>query len=72
MKKDIDIIDFVNEWLDINGVLKEEKDMIKFVEQLQKQISQMDYSLPENATIIGYTGKFFNVANVSMPVPNRM
>lgn len=57
MKKEIDIIDFVNEWLDTNGVLNQEQDIIKFVEQLQKQISQMDYSLPENGTIIGYTGK---------------
>lgn len=45
MKKDIDIIDFVNEWLDTNGVLKEKQDIIIFVEQLQKQISQMDYSI---------------------------
>ncbi len=39
-----------------NGVLIEEEQLAKFVGELQKQISEMDFSISDKTTIILYTG----------------
>lgn len=56
MKDSRDIIDFINDWYETNGILTTNKQIVTFVGELQKQISEMDFSLPKGTTVIGYTG----------------
>ncbi|MBQ7943876.1 MAG: hypothetical protein IJ326_07430 [Lachnospiraceae bacterium] len=51
------VIKFVNDYYSANGVLKKEEDIAKFVQELQNQIADMDFTVNEGTTVIGYTGR---------------
>lgn len=55
-----DIIEFVETWRIENGIANNlelsNDQIIKFVSELQNKIAEMDYSVPEGVTIIGYSG----------------
>ena len=55
-----DIINFVENWRSNNGladnVKLSEKQIASFVSELQHQIEQMDFSVKEGTTIVGYSG----------------
>ena len=52
-----DIIKFVNNYRINHGVLKDEKEIERFIGELQSIISEMDFTVPDDVTVIGYTGK---------------
>lgn len=55
-----DVINFVKNWRENNGLSSEiklnNKQIEKFVKELQKQISKMDFSVPAKTTVIAYSG----------------
>lgn len=56
-----EIFEFIESWrdsnhYDVDEVLSENQ-IAKFIGELHKQISMMDFSLPEETTILGYTGQ---------------
>lgn len=57
-----DIINFVNGWLESKGLPQgtslTDAHITEFIGELQEQISHMDFSVPEGATIIVYTGNY--------------
>ena len=52
-----DIIKFVNNYRINHGVLKDEKEIERFIGELQSIISEMDFTVSDDVTVIGYTGK---------------
>ena len=55
-----DIIECVKNWQNNNGISEEVKlndqQIGKFISELQKKISKMNYSVPEGTTVIAYSG----------------
>ena len=55
-----DILDFVENWKTNNGYdageIVPDKEITRFVGELQDMVGNMDYSLPKDTTIIGYSG----------------
>ena len=51
-----DIVDFVNDYYKEHGILTDDKEILEFVKELQKQIANMSFEIPQGATVIGYSG----------------
>ena len=51
-----DVLDWIDRYNKGKTTLKG-KELEEFIEELHKKIVQMDYSVPDGATIIGYSGQ---------------
>ena len=54
-----DVLEFVKNWKANNGYgdgdIVSDKEITRFVGELQDMVGDMDYSLPKGTTIIGYS-----------------
>ena len=58
-----DIVNYIYNWRSNNGCITSREQAIQFNQDLQGQISQMDFSAPEGSSIITYSGKSGSVFN---------
>ena len=65
-----DVIEFVLEYGKKYGRTLQGSEITRFVEKLQQEIGNMDFSVPEGATVIAYTGTYNGIA--SYKVANKV